>query len=599
VFHKPSWAICPIPTATTSFGAFSIICHYKHKALIFHHNNYWAIASCVCLVATNGEASNPPPTDSLEHCGCIIWFFGIKWPKYDAPNTRYEVMTVSELLALVSSRDAPDICVDSRLVKKGDIFVAVRGTVHDGHNFIAQALANGAKYIVCQRSNTRCQTTNGESRAMSHELIIVDDSAEAAALLAQASMGNPALQLTNLAVTGTNGKTTVAYLVRSVIQKAGEKCGLIGTIVYDTGSETSQAVLTTPDCLSIAKTQRQMVEAGSKYMVIEASSHALSQNRLAGIDFRAAAFTNLAGDHLDYHKTKEDYLAAKSKLFSALSLAATAVLNRQSPEAKRIASQTKAEVFWYAIGEPADITAHIESMDTSGAVFTLEYAGKKQRVASPLLGDYNVSNHLAATGLCLAAGFDLETIAAGLSALRAIPGRLEQLRGDGFSVIIDYAHTDDALKNVLATLKPLCKGKLMVVFGCGGDRDKTKRPRMARVAEQFADFAIVTSDNPRTERPEEIISEIVAGFEHGPAIPHAQLRDTSDEQRATRIVEPDRRKAIELAIDIARKDDIVLIAGKGHETYQIIGNKKLDFSDKAVAQESLRKRVLNTQSDVA
>ncbi len=483
----------------------------------------------------------------------------------------HRIMDFDELLNLVSSDNAPSIRVDSRAIGDGDIFVAVEGTVCDGHYFIDQALANGAEYIVCQKDKSSI-----EHRASSIEIIIVDDSTEAAALLAQADRGNPASQLTNLTVTGTNGKTTVAYLVRSCIQKAGQKCGLIGTVIYDTCSgDSCEAALTTPDCLTIAAGQEQILKNGAKYMVIEASSHALSQNRLAGINFKAAAFTNLAGDHLDYHKTKEDYLAAKTRLFSTLSPDAMAVLNKQSPQAKSIAAQTDAKILWYAIDEPADITAHIESMDMSGTVFTLKYTHQSAIVRTPLLGLYNVSNCLAAAGLCLAAGLDLETIAAGLSARQTIPGRLEKIDGDDFSIIIDYAHTDDALKNVLSTLKPLCAGKLRIVFGCGGDRDRTKRPRMAKVAEQLADFIIVTSDNPRTERATDIIDEIITGFEN------------PDLQTIT--IESDRKKAIELAIETAGKDDIVLIAGKGHETYQIIGTQKFDFSDKGIAQEYLKK----------
>jgi UDP-N-acetylmuramoyl-L-alanyl-D-glutamate--2,6-diaminopimelate ligase len=478
-------------------------------------------------------------------------------------------MTLTELLALVQSENGLGIRTDSRLVKDGDIFVAVKGTACDGHDFINDALANGGKFIVCQRPvKATCDTQ--------HELIIVDDTAEAAAILAQAAGGNPASQLTNLAVTGTNGKTTVAFLVQSIITRAGHKCGLIGTVMYDTCSGSSyQAALTTPDCLDIAAKQQEMVRNGAKYMVIEASSHALSQNRLAQISFKAAAFTNLSGDHLDYHKTKEDYLAAKTRLFSVLAPESTAVLNKQSPEAELIAAKTGAGLIWYAIGEKADVTAHIESMDITGTVFTLKYAGESSVVKTPLLGLYNISNCLAAAGLCFAAGFDAETIAAGLSALDMIPGRLEKIDAGDFSVIIDYAHTDDALKNVLTTLKPLCKGRLRVVFGCGGDRDRTKRPRMARVAEELADFVIVTSDNPRTESPIDIIDEIVTGFEK------------SETQTTT--IEPDRKKAIEIAIKSADKDDIVLIAGKGHEDYQIIGTQKFHFSDKEIAQECLNK----------
>jgi len=535
-------------------------------------------------------------------------------------------MTFDDLVNLVSSDNAPSICVDSRLVSQGDIFVAVGGTVCDGHDFIDQAVANGAEYVVHQQN--RGQTTE-DRRQKKYENVFVEDPAKAAAILAQAAKGNPAAQLTNLAVTGTNGKTTVAFLVRSVIQEAGQKCGLIGTVIYDTCSGGStQAALTTPDCLAIAQMTAEIVENSAKYMVIEASSHALSQNRLAGLNFKAAAFTNLAGDHLDYHKTEADYLAAKTQLFKALRPDATAVLNKQSPHAKVIAAQTSAGILWYGVdpapiaagqrtaGGPdaatsenwcgADITAHIESMDISGTTFVLKYAGQKQKVATPLLGRYNLSNSLAAAGLCLAAGFDLEAVARGLSALQVIPGRLEKLDWPGdFTVLIDYAHTDDALKNVLATLKPLCKGRapgprLIVVFGCGGDRDRTKRPRMARVAEQLADFLVVTSDNPRTERPEDIISEIVAGFENPPqadaTLPSSEAkgRNTQYAIRNTIIVEPDRKKAIRIAIETADKNDIVLIAGKGHETYQVIGTQKFKFSDKEVAQELLLKELRTT-----
>ena len=490
-------------------------------------------------------------------------------------------MNLNELLNLVSLDNARNICVDSRTVADGDIFVAVKGTACDGHDFIDQALDNGAKYIVCQQApninrwRPQAKLGDGLLCASNIKTIVVDDSIEAAALLAQTVRGNPACQLTNLAVTGTNGKTTVAFLVRSCIQQAGQKCGLLGTVIYDTCSgNASEAILTTPDCMTIAAGQEEMLKNGAKYMVIEASSHALSQNRLAGIRFKAAAFTNLAGDHLDYHKTEEDYLAAKTILFSPLSPDAVAVLNKQSPHVESIAKQTQAKILWYAIDEPADIIARIESIDTGGTVFEMEYAGQSAIVKTPLLGLYNVSNCLAAAGLCLVAGFDLKTTVAGLSALKTIPGRLEKIDFDcDFSVLVDYAHTDDALKNVLSTLKPLCKGKLIVVFGCGGDRDKTKRPRMAKVAEQLADLIFVTSDNPRTENPDEIIKDIIAGFEN----PDSQ----------TILVESDRKKAIASAIRAAGNNDIVLIAGKGHETYQIIGKKKFDFSDKQIASEYL------------
>ena len=504
-------------------------------------------------------------------------------------------MNFDELKKLVSSNKFLNICTDSRAVKSGDVFVAVNGTVYDGHDFIDQAIANGAKYIVSPQNH---RVTSHEPRAAT---ISVQDSTRAAAILAQASKGNPSSKLINLAVTGTNGKTTVAYLVRSCIQQAGEKCGLIGTVIYDDCSgKNSESPLTTPDCLTIAEKQSQMVKNGAKYMITEASSHALSQDRLAGINFKAAAFTNLTGDHLDYHKTKEDYLAAKIKLFTALPPESYAILNKESPEADYIAKKTKAKILWYSdmgfqpmnswAGNPCheSLTANIESMDISNTIFTINYRDKSVTVRTPLIGRYNISNHLAAAGLCLAAGLDLETIAAGLSAIKLIPGRLEKVeeprtasRESRATILIDYAHTDDALKNVLSNLKPLCKGKLHVVFGCGGDRDRTKRPRMAHVAEQFANHIIVTSDNPRTEDPRQIIDEILTGFEN------FEPRATSHEPPSIKVI-PDRKKAIETAISAAGKDDIILIAGKGHENYQIIGKTKSHFSDKEIAEQYLK-----------
>ena len=479
------------------------------------------------------------------------------------------MMTLERLLELVGREAGPAVRIDSRRVEAGDVFVAIRGTACDGHDFIDQALAHGAKYVVCQENHEVPAATAGP---LQWERIVVKDSTQAAGALAQAARGNPAAQLTNLAVTGTNGKTTVAFLVHACLRHAGETCGLIGTVVTDTGAGITASTLTTPDAITIARAQQQMVQAGARYMVLEASSHALHQNRLAGIDFAAAAFTNLSGDHLDYHKTEEDYLAAKTRLFSALAPGATAVLNQQAPQSQSIARATRARIWWYAVDEPADLTARIESMTVEGTRFTLACEGQEAQVTTPLPGRYNVANHLAAAGLCLAAGFDLETVAAGLSSLQAIPGRLEKIGDGDLTVIVDYAHTDDALEKVLATLAPLCRGRLTVVFGCGGDRDRTKRPRMARAAETWADAVVVTSDNPRTEDPQAIISDIMAGFAQPDAV----------------TVEPDRKKAIERAIERAQPGDIVLIAGKGHETYQIIGDRTIDFSDKDVALQSLK-----------
>jgi UDP-N-acetylmuramoyl-L-alanyl-D-glutamate--2,6-diaminopimelate ligase len=481
-------------------------------------------------------------------------------------------MNFDELLKLVRSGNSPRLCDDSRIIEPGDIFVAVKGPDVDGHDFIPQVLAKGAKLIVCQSSSSVVIPAQAGIQVIS-----VPDSSLALAVLAQAANGNPASMLTNLAVTGTKGKTTVTFLVRSCFQAAGQKCGLIGTVIYDNCIDVSPAPLTTPDCRTIAKSQAQMLKAGAKYMVIEASSHALDQNRLASINFHAAAFTNLTGDHLDYHKTTGNYLAAKSKIFESLSPDSTAVLNKQSPYSEQIAAGTKAKILWFAVDEEADLSAEIHSIDDSGTTFTLRYRGQSIRIKTPLLGRFNVANHLAAAGLCLAAGLDLKTVARGLSSLDAIPGRLENVKSNApFTVLVDFAHTDDALDNVLSTLKPLCKARLIVVFGCGGDRDKTKRPRMAKVVEKYADLAIVTSDNPRTENPDDIISQIVAGFKD-PNSPKIKI-------------EPDRKKAIALAIESAKKGDVIIIAGKGHENYQIIGKQKFPFSDQQIALDLLKNK---------
>ena len=370
-------------------------------------------------------------------------------------------------------------------------------------------------------------------------------------------------------------------MVRSIIEHTGSRCGMMGTIEYSTGTSKVAAPLTTPDAVTVAKAAREMVDNSCEYMIIEASSHALSQQRLAGISFTAAAFTNLTGDHLDYHKTEDDYLEAKSRLFLELPAHGLAVLNVESDEAHTIAEliEPSKRTFWYGIERGVDVNATIHQMDASGSVFDIEFNHIRERVKIALPGRHNISNCLAAAGLCLAVGIGLRDITEGLTLLKCVPGRLEPVRCEGaearnIQVFVDYAHTDDALKNVLSTLRPLCEGRLIVMFGCGGDRDKTKRPRMAQVAESLADVVIVTSDNPRTEDAQTIIDDIMRGF--------------TNKKGQEPLVELDRAKAIVLAIEQARPDDIILLAGKGHEDYQIIGTEKRHFSDIEEALKALK-----------
>ena len=480
-------------------------------------------------------------------------------------------MTLEHLIKLVESKQTeyrPRVSCDSRKLRQGDIFVAIKGTKVDGRDFIGQAVVSGARYVVTDRP----------TKVASAEVIEVPDPAFALGVLAQAAYDYPSNKLTNLAVTGTNGKTTTTYLARSIIAAAGHKCGLIGTITTDLGGQTDQiaASMTTPDAVELASLSSQMLAAGCDYMVTEASSHAIEQNRLAGVDFKAVAFSNLTGDHLDYHKTMDAYLAAKLKLFEGLSPDSAAIINKDDPVFEKVASAaSQAKILFYSLQQSAEITAKIISMDIAGTVYDLEILGKKVRVQTPLIGRHNISNHLAAAGMVYACGFTPEQIADGLSKIAKVPGRLEKVPSSrDFAVLVDYAHTDDAMKNVLSTLKPLCRGKLSIVFGCGGDRDKTKRPRMAAVAEQFADAIYVTSDNPRTEKPLDIIDDVIKGF--------------SNPSAESITIEPERKKAIELAVKAGGLGDIILIAGKGHENYQIIGSEKYHFSDIETAAEFLK-----------
>ena len=461
---------------------------------------------------------------------------------------------------------------DSRRCEPGCCFVAVRGRADDGHKYIRGAVSAGAAAVVCE---------DPAGIPSSVASAVVDRSQTAVGPLAQAFRGWPARRLVALAVTGTNGKTTVVYLVRSVLAAAGFDPATLGTVRYETGGRSVPAGTTTPDPLELAEMTAEMAQAGKTHLVMEVSSHALDQGRTEGLDFRAGVFTNLSGDHLDYHGTMDAYQAAKRRLFEQLAPGAAAVINRDDAAADAMADATRAKVLWYGLSPLADLRGRIERIDAAGTRFTLMHRGRQVDAFTPLIGRHNVFNCLAAAGACAAIGLDLETIAAGLERTRRVPGRLE--RGGAaapHTVLGGYPPTDDALANVLGALRPLTGGRIILVFGCGGDRDRTKRPRMAGVAERLADRIVVTSDNPRTEPPRAIIDEVLAGF--------------SERGRARAEVEQDRRAAIELGVGMAEAGDAVLIAGKGHENYQVIGSKRVHFDDVETAGELIRRRQART-----
>ena len=462
-----------------------------------------------------------------------------------------------------------DVVADSRRCRAGSCFVAVRGNAADGHGFIKAAVAAGAVAVVCE---------DASSVPPDVATAIVGDTRLAVARLAQASHGWPARKLTCIAVTGTNGKSTVAHLVREILRAAGLSPALLGTISYETGKRSLAAVNTTPDPVILAELMDEMVADGREHLVMEISSHALDQRRTEGLEFRAAIFTNLSGDHLDYHGTMEAYARAKRKLFAGLAPDALAVINRDDPAGELMASASPAPVCWYGLSPAADIWATIDRIDADGTEFTIVRGEQRMAVRTPLIGRHNIYNCLAAAGAC-SQGLHLpmETVARTLGTVRNVPGRLQRVEVDApFSVFVDYAHTDDALVNVMTALRPVTKNKLTVVFGCGGDRDRTKRPRMAAAAENYADQVIITSDNPRSEDPAAIIEEIRAGL------------STAGAGKA--LVECDRATALALAIEGAQPGDVVLIAGKGHENYQVIGAERIHFDDIEVAADVMRRR---------
>lgn len=460
---------------------------------------------------------------------------------------------------------------DSRLVKPGDLFLCVRGVKADGHQFLNQAVSNGAvaalvEYIPEDHPDI--------------PLILVEEVAANLRGIAGAFYDYPDRKLNLIGVVGTNGKTTSTYLMKNILETAGYKVGLIGTIANYIGDRAMEAHNTTPGALELQELFAEMVKAGVEYVVMEVSSHSIHQGRVAGLAFKAGIFTNITQDHLDYHKTFAEYLNVKTKFFSELPITSTAIINADDSRAAYILSKISARAMTYGIYQKADVTAQTIKLNHSGVSFRVLTPADEMDLELNLTGYFNVYNSLAVFTAALSLGINIELIKTGLEKITGVPGRFQLVSSPdvGFGVIVDYAHTPDGLENILKTGRGLNPQRLIVVFGCGGDRDRTKRPLMGALAAELADYSIITSDNPRTEEPEEIVREIETGFK-------------TTKAEASYELEIDRAKAIKKAINLAQTGDLILIAGKGHETYQIFKDRAIHFDDREVARQALEEKL--------
>jgi UDP-N-acetylmuramoyl-L-alanyl-D-glutamate--2,6-diaminopimelate ligase len=484
--------------------------------------------------------------------------------------------TVFGQMVVTHEIEVTGIHYDSRRVGLGNVFVAIKGGTTDGHRYITDAVTRGAKIVVVEDDTAMPDSFFMHTGVVK---VVVPDTRKALAQMAANYFDHPSRKLRLIGVTGTNGKTSTTYFIKSILEAHGEKTGLIGTIEYRIGEEVLPATHTTPESLELQRLLAHMVERGCSAVAMEVSSHALALQRVHGINFRAAIFTNLTQDHLDFHGTMEEYFRAKKMLFDGLSSDATAITNVDDPRGKAIVADTQGRVLTYGTTPAADVRASDVSVSLAGSQFTVTYQQQARAVRMPLIGRFNVQNALAAYAVGVALGIDREQIAAGLGRVTAVPGRFQHIVSpDGWIAVVDYAHTPDALANCLRTIHDIMnagrRGHIITVFGCGGDRDKGKRPLMGRVATELSDITVITSDNPRSEDPEAIVREIQAGC----------LADK------TVYTEVDRRKAIAFALGLARAGDVVLIAGKGHETYQIIGDKRVHFDDREEVESFIRKK---------
>src|SRR6266446_2023178 len=470
-----------------------------------------------------------------------------------------------------TDRAVESIAYDSRRVQRDGLFVALRGEKSDGHDFIGQAIEKGAAVIVAERAGKHSRAT----------CVVVENTRSAMADLAARFYNFPARKLKLAAVTGTNGKTTTTFLIKHICEKAGMRCGLLGTVRYEIGERVLPAARTTPESLDLQELLSQIANAGCRAAAMEVSSHALAQDRTRGLEWDVAVFTNLTQDHLDFHGTMENYFESKAKLFTQLAQQQkkrkpVAVVNMDDRYGERLLDKIdkKISVITFGMGVRADFRASNDRMEFGGTSYQLDARGKSYLVRLPLIGRFNVANSMAALAAANALGLNLREAVLSLGKSPQVPGRLEMVPAKRkFQVFVDYAHTPDALLNVLKTLRQLEPGRLIVVFGCGGDRDRQKRPLMGRIADQNADYSIITSDNPRKEDPNAIISEIEKGF---------------GSDRYEKVT--GRAEAIVRAIAVAQPRDIILIAGKGHETYQEFADHTVPFDDIQVARRAIEDR---------
>ena len=462
---------------------------------------------------------------------------------------------------------------DSRAVTAGSLFVAVKGERVDGHRFVEQAIKAGAGAVVAQAT-----VASGPV-----PFVRVADSRKALGLLGSRFHGDPSAHLKMIGVTGTNGKTTTTYLCKSLLEGIGRRVGLIGTVGYQIGQETLPASHTTPGALDLQALLAKMVEGGLNAAVMEVSSHALALDRTAGCEYDVTVFTNLTQDHLDFHHTMDEYFEAKLRLFTGLAggqkAGKRAIVNLDDPRGGAILAACPVPAWGYAIKSQTDIKAERVRLSLAGTTFTAATPAGSFAVESRLVGEHNVYNLLGAIGVALHSGATSDQVCEAAAQITNVPGRFERVSsGQDFTVVVDYAHTEDALLRLLTAAQALKTGRIITVFGCGGDRDRGKRPKMGRAAVEYSDVVVLTSDNPRTEDPMAILREVEVGVRDALARrSHVQYH-----------LVPDRREAIGAAIREAHRDDMVLIAGKGHEDYQIIGTKKFHFDDREVAREAIQ-----------